>query len=322
MIVNVVDRPRWGLFEHAKALNNYCADEGFSVAMIAGKLFGTQSSCFGQLFKIFTSFFKSDFSLVFIVWSFGPLLPFIGFLSLFSSRITAILVLHEPGGIRQRLEKGDKFLYALVLSAYEFCFKSLYTIGTPNFQNSRRYGLKYLPLIQELQRAHKPEQRESNLCRTVTFLGRKDERRFYSFFRRPEFSHELARKYQFNLKFFPDGHLKSTEQKIQLLETTVCVLNIYNVKYNQSGVISDSLAAGCPVVVSELEPEADFIKKNGLGIVLHLDLLDLDEIIRAIGEAYEIRRNWGPSQQKAVDEFCGLSAFRKWWLPHLGAHRE
>lgn len=302
MIVSIVDRPRPGLVEHSEALvkflqccglntknyipKNFCKNDNFSESFSILKLFNPQVK------KI-------------IIWSTGITYFALPLLRLMGKKI--IVVIHEPGGITQRLRKGDSYIYSLFVTLIEI-FLIFATIKvTPNKKNSSK-SLFFAPLLLENKKICKITNKDLN---KVLYLGRKDKRRSFDLF----MNNSLRAKNK-HLRFavFPSKKQFTFEQKIKLMKKVFVVLNLYKVNHNQSGVTIDSLSFGRPIIISEKDAFSELIIKNQLGVVIPSDQISIESINSAIEEINNNRKKYSKNINKIFNREFGFDAFKKYWL--------
>ena len=311
MLISVVDKNRYGLFEHSLALTNFFLMSGNENK--AANLFRSDGQVHGALnfsiFKLLSIIYKNRAATL-VVWSVGISYFILPIINLFFSSVKIIVVIHEPGGIVQRLKKGDPLLYALAVSFYELLlFFSKVIKVTPNVKNSKKYNLIYAPLLFDSLNMNQTIMDKS----TVVYLGRKAEVRSLSLFKFLKDNKALT---NFDFEFFPT--LKtSTEDKKELMEKAVCTLNLYVVPHNQSGVTVDSLRFAIPVVVTNFDAFGDLILHRNAGVVIPIDSLSMSSVLDAINH---IKSNFVAMSKSAYelyeDEF-GYTAFCSFWLPIL-----
>ena len=311
MLISVVDKNRYGLFEHSLALTNFFlkSDKQNKVA----NLFRSENQIYGALkfsiFRIISMLYRNrDATLV--IWSVGVSYLLLPFINILFPSVKIIVVVHEPGGIIQRFKKGDPFIYCFAVSFYELllCFSKANKV-TPNKKNAREYKLTFAPLLfDSLINKQKIVDKDS-----IVYLGRRTALRSLELFESLSKDELFS---NFNFEFFPNVKTR-TEDKKELMEKAICTLNLYVVPHNQSGVTVDSLRFGVPVIVTNFDAFYDLILDRNAGIVIPIGNMSM----RTVSDAINYIKNNFETMSKAAfqlyeNEF-GYTAFRLCWLPIL-----
>ncbi len=294
-IINIVDRKRWGLLEHAHAVDYFANELGHE--SITYSILDPDGISIRKLFSVRNA--------TIIIWSLGLCTLLIPFLRL---RNKVVFVCHEPGGFIQRFNKGDGLFYSICVSLYELMMSFSHHIVTPNKRNAEKFGMEYVPLVYRPMSSFESENvsRDSKYC--VYYLGRLDHRRGEEFFL--QLQNQLSDIYDF--KFFPCEGVGCEEQdKVTYTRQRGCVFNYYNVEHNQSGVTGDALRLNLPVIVSEFDFICDDIESHGIGKVINSDISDLDNFAAAIEKLSSITYNDEIFDYYNVN--FGKAAFDKVW---------
>jgi hypothetical protein len=306
MVVSVVDRPRYGLVEHSDALVNYLRINRLNAISFvpAQMLSSCEYSC--TSFSI-RKLFSKDVNVV-VIWSLGITMISLPFLRIFGKKI--IFISHEPGGIRQRLRKSDGIMYSLKTSIFESLSIFANIVVTPNIKNATN-KIIYAPLLFNSRITHKYELTKKKSL--LVYLGRKDSRRCYNIF----CNFKNAKNLNNNIKYaeFPYANKKSFADKKELMVHAFCVMNIYLIKHNQSGVTPDALSFGVPVIVSELDAYSEDINKFKAGIVLSEGDIDEESIKNAIYKIYANFNFYSNNAAYMFDQRFGEKSFNATWLP-------
>ena len=302
MIVSIVDRPRPGLVEHSKALVKFLQYCGFNAKNFIPKEFCKKDN-FSDSFSILKLFNPKVKKI--IIWSMGITYLALPFLWLMGKK--TVVVIHEPGGIIQRLGKKDSFIYSLIVSFLEVFLIFASIKVTPNKKNSSQ-DLLYAPLLLEMKKIPKITNRNLN---KVLYLGRKDNRRCFDLF-----MNNFLRAENKHLRFivFPNKKKSTFDHKVKTMKEVFVVLNLYKVNHNQSGVTIDSLSFGRPLIVSDKDAFCQLIIKNQLGIVIPSDQIDLKSVNSAIKKIDDNRAKYIKNVNAVFNKEFGFDAFKKYWL--------
>lgn len=312
--LSVVDRPRFGLFEISDALVHYAGKSGLKAREIR-----LDKQTIRQVVHFYWDVIFSGTSKKIILWSVGISYLFIPFLRL--AGITVIVIVHEPGGLRQRLLKKDGFVYAIVVSIYELLGYFAQVRCTPNLKNAKG-NLRYCPLLFKSNFDETFESINSLVGRgrhALVYLGRKDIRRCYDLFNEIGSQHKLDSDNA--LIEFPNEKLKTSLEKQATLSQAIAVLNVYRVDHNQSGVTPDSLSFGVPVIVSDYDAWANIISEKKMGVVIDHTEITMDSIITAINK---VRSEFDEMRSAIKGEFSalfGFDAFLLHWAEILKNHK-
>jgi hypothetical protein len=252
-----------------------------------------------------------------VLWSFGITAFLLPLLRRWADRTTWAVVLHEPGGLRAKLAKGDGRLRAVVSAVLEWTATrgADYVVVPREDKVSLVKGSRALSLPL-LYATAVPS--EGSVPRTdVLYLGRRDARRKLELFSSDEFRCGVqAALGGCRFAFFPPvaGVNADLRDKEAALARARVVLNFYTVPYNQSGVTVESLVHGVPVVVSNHDPYADRLAP--LGLALPPDAAD-DMVMSAVTGAAQAQAGMADSLRRLGDDLGGESAFLRKWLPWL-----
>jgi len=299
VIFSIVDRPRYGLLEHSQALCFYADFVGIPVKSIVHASLPKKQ---GELYFSMKFLLKRKKSTI-VLWAFGPSVLFLPWLRLRGNRV--IMVFHEPGGLWQRLRKGDGLLYSMLVSLIEktFCSFSSSKV-TPNRRNAEGKFL-FAPLI--FKQALCGYNFDHRLKRPAVYLGRKDQRRCFQEFL------ELSNSKPQDYVFFPSKNSSSETEKQALVTKARCVFNVYRVDHNQSGVTPDALRCGTPVVVGANDAWAADILALKLGSVINIDSIKSGvDVERAINQVVKDEAMSRRCYEYSDEEF-GFTAFLKYW---------
>jgi glycosyltransferase involved in cell wall biosynthesis len=317
MILSIADRPRYGLLEHSEAMVDYAARCGGAAGQtLYHRALRTTSSAAKARFSVrglLRRTVRREFSTL-VVWSVGITYLLLPLIRLLHPRAHIVIVWHEPGGLRQRLAKKDKFWYAVIVTLYERMFLPFANlIVTPNQRNSLAYGVPFAPLlfVAPADRGH--EQRD-----WLVYLGRKSPGRSLDLFTGDACSRLLSTAGGgLKFSFFPDGGRSSSEDKEQLMRRALCTANLYTVAHNQSGVTPDSLRFGVPVIVSDLDAFASEIAAAKAGVVLSRDRITTETVAHALHEIRSNFHEYSSGAAQLFDSLFGASAFQRYWMPLL-----
>lgn len=317
-IFSIVDRQRYGLLEHSEAftayarlLPNLSAKTIYHRDMAPSE----QDAQVYSIKQLLIAAWKRKLDCL-LLWSVGPTYLLLPLIKLLNPDLRTIVVCHEPGGFRQRMNKKDPILYALLVSAYEWFFlRFADTVVTPNMQNSAKFRMGYAPLIFERIDGSQAQNRDS-----IVHLGRRSAARSIELFcgkNRENLLAKLDHKIQFN--FFPTATQKTTSEKATLMQRAVCTVNLYKIQHNQSGVTPDSLRFEVPVIVSELDAFSPLIRAYGAGVVLSLNDISTDSIASAVSKICNDFDAYSKAAARMFDDHFGLTAFKTYWVPLLAA---
>ncbi|MBK4736708.1 hypothetical protein [Noviherbaspirillum pedocola] len=318
MILSIVDRPRYGLMEHSEALTDYAGRHGpTSVRTIAHpKLAPGQQATerYSPLALLLCVARKECTAL--ILWSVGITYLLLPLIRLLNRQVHIVAVCHEPGGLRQRLRKGDPFIYSHVVSLYECLFlRFADMVITPNSENSKKHAMRYAPLI-----FTPPGEAHAPAHDAVVYLGKRSAHRCLDFFEgvASKVLLSLAGR-EGDIAFFPTENSKTSADKDELMRHALCTVNIYSVPHNQSGVTPDSLRYGVPVIVSELDAFAPHVRAYGAGVVLDREQIATEHIAAAIRDIEAHFDSYSDAALRMFEEHFGGAAYRRHWMPVLTA---
>lgn len=313
MLLSIVDRQRYGLLEHAEALNVfYKQSTGCdSILLKHANLVSDIGSNFS--FYLMLKILFSGKVNVCVIWSVGSTYCLLPIITLLLRNIKFFVVIHEPGGFSQRKKRGDPLIYSLTTTLYEklLCF-SIVTRLTPNIKNIIVGKLLFVPLIF----SEKIQVRNLINRNQILYLGRKSVNRSYDLFEGEMLDKFLGLLGKDELfKFFPTPELYTSSDKDHVMACTLCVLNLYRVNHNQSGVTPDALRYGVPVIVTEKDAYSELIIEYSAGVVIDSKKLSHKAIFDAI---YTIKKNKNLYISGALELYStefGFRAFAKHWLP-------
>lgn len=151
MILSIADRPRYGLLEHSEAMVDYARRHGGTPGLtLYPPALHTASDASKAPFSVrglLRRAARREFGTL-VLWSVGITYLLPPLVRLLHPRARIVIVCHEPGGLRQRLAKGDRFWYSVTVSLYERLFLPFADlIVTPNLRNSQTYGMPFAPLL-------------------------------------------------------------------------------------------------------------------------------------------------------------------------------
>jgi glycosyltransferase involved in cell wall biosynthesis len=111
--------------------------------------------------------------------------------------------------------------------------------------------------------------------------------------------------------------LNLTEHKSEILNKSICVVNLYLVNHNQSGVTPDALSAGVPVLVTEKEVFCDLVEEYKAGIILNSSTLSVENIVQAILKIKENFDLFTTGAEKLYEDEFGFKAYKTYWTKIL-----
>lgn len=321
MILSIADRPRYGLLEISEAMVEYARRHAGTPGQTlyhpslrtAGDLPKAPFSVRGLLRRAA----RREFGTL-VVWSVGITYLLLPVVRLLHPRARIVIVCHEPGGLRQRLAKGDPLRYSVTVSLYERLFlRFADLVVTPNLQNSKRFGMPFAPLL-----FVRPAAAAASARDCLVYLGRRSANRALYLFTGQAGRRLLqAAGGALRFSFFPDGERRSSEDKEQLMRQALCTANLYTVRHNQSGVTPDSLRFGVPVIVSEFDAFAAEIASYRAGIVLPKDQISTEAVAQAVQAIRADFDAYSAGAAQLFDACFGDTAFQRYWMPLLCAEQ-
>ena len=302
MIAIVVDRPRYGLLEHAAALRHYLIGAGYEATVYADESLTPEPEDQVRPFR-WHALFAPRIKTV-VIWSVGLSYGLIPLLRLMGKRV--IVVIHEPGGYAQRIARGDPEDYARKTTRYESLTRLASVRGTPR-EDKATGGLVCLPLLLQERRPSMPDKPKTSLV----LMGRRDPRRN----RRLFLDMRNAKAGGLTYREFPNPRAFTTTDKDRVLSHAIAVLNLYKVPHNQSGVTVDCIRYGVPVIVSDLDAWADRIAREGLGVVIPVDEISEGSILTAVDHLRQPDPDRDARMRRAFAAEFGQEAFDRHWRP-------
>jgi len=225
-------------------------------------------------------------------------------------RVKILYYLHEPGGIGQKLYKGDPFIYSIKASLGEWLMKLISSKVLIARADKLAFGDFYAPLLYNHDRPY--PKKNSNI---IGFLGAKRRHRMHHVFK--SISSKLT-KNGYKIYYFPSSKYgKNLEDKVKFLEECCAIWNCYGAPYNQSGVTGDCIASGVPCIVSQFEPFIDDLEKLGLLIKIDIRLSDDDlahQLVNFLDERSKSNTHFNHSKKELASIYGGDLAFKKHWL--------
>lgn len=299
-VYSVVHPNKHGLVDFCDALAHY------GNTLDSNKVYDTASS----ISKIFSACInakksKSRISFVFVD---NSLFSFFSLCICKLFKANTFYYLHEPGGIGQKLYKGDPFIYSLFASFAEVLMSKLSgKILVPRFE-ALVFGDHYAPLL-FMSNAKKDSKKNS---RFIGFLGGRRKSRLEHIYSNME---KKLNKLGVKTGYFPSKEFGySYAEKLTFLKRCDAVWNVYGVPYNQSGVTGDCIMCDVKCVVSQYEPFLDIL--NSLDLAVEVDIYsDEDQILESMLSIYEKKKNSldDAERSKIRSEFGGALAFKKYW---------
>jgi len=218
--------------------------------------------------------------------------------------------LHEPGGIGQKLVKGDRFIYSIGASLAEALMGRLASkVLVPRFE-ALVFGDYYAPLlfVGDESEYNCPEKK------FIGFLGGRRKSRLEHVYRGIQ-----AKLNELGIEsgYFPSKEFGfSKEDKLAFLNRCDAVWNVYGVPYNQSGVTGDCIMSDVRCIVSHYEPFLSDLRK--LDLAVEVDIAsDNESIVKKLMSIYkEDSNNVDESYRREIrSKFGGTLAFSKYWKP-------
>jgi len=305
MVIYLPAKKSKGHIQHCMALKEYYSDYG-DVYYFEG----VSISLFLKALRDRTIFVQTiDFL--------NPLL----FLVLRLLGVNVIYYLHEPGGIKEKFDKGDSIIYSLLVYAVqmmEVVFANTVMIGRERSKSELKdvYGrfcskFKFCPLLYLSCSSVNESCREYD----IIFVGRLDERRSLkefidiSGFRKVLLTSGILNHHVDDVRVY-DKIPFTEEKKKQLMLNAKCSWNIYSVPYNQSGNTVDALRYGCYPIISNYDPYASKLKPYGC-VVDCCD--DINDTLLLLINSWN--QNVAEELRSLFSTLGGQLAFNQYWLP-------
>lgn len=225
-------------------------------------------------------------------------------------RVKILYYLHEPGGIGQKLYKGDPFIYSIKASFAEWLMKLISSKILVARADKLAFGDYYAPLLYSHNRPYAKQN-----SKTIGFLGAKRDHRMHHVFER--ISSKLIEN-GYKIIYFPShAYGKDIKAKVKFMEECCAIWNCYGVPYNQSGVTGDCIASGVPCIVSKYEPFIDDLEKLDLLVKLDIRLSDDElalQLINILEERIKAKKHFDNQKKELASIYGGELAFNKHWL--------
>ena len=246
-VFSVVDNNRWGLVLTSRDLKKMFLGEFFihdiSLIMNGGKYRSAVSIC-SLLFRI-------PKGSTILVWNLGLTFALGPILRLKGHRV--IYIWHEPGNMLSRIRKNGKFALSILQALAANHFSALYNtriiLNEPAiaFVGGKR-DVCYAPIP-----FYPRHLSFDGARRQVIFMGAKLSKRGLGLF--SDLAVRFKDKTDIDFVFFPSEEFGKTESdKAELLGKAQSIIwNFFQVDYNQSGVSSDALRYGVPILTTEFE---------------------------------------------------------------------
>ncbi|MDA9143659.1 hypothetical protein N9N99_03685 [Gammaproteobacteria bacterium] len=225
-------------------------------------------------------------------------------------RVKILYYLHEPGGIGQKLYKGDPFIYSIKASIAEWLMKLISSKILVARADKLAFGDYYAPLLYSQNRPY-----AKHNSKTIGFLGAKRDHRMHHVFER--ISSKLTES-GYKIIYFPSSvYGKDIKDKVKFMEECCAIWNCYGVPYNQSGVTGDCIASGVPCIVSKYEPFINDLENLDLSVKIDIRLSDDDlalQLIDILEKRMKAKIYFNNSKKELASIYGGELAFRKHWL--------
>lgn len=302
-VISFVHPTKLGLLDHAEALTEY------GTLLDEKRSYHTHTSIFNLAVNLI-QMRRNGSQCICVFWD-NSINTLIAMLLCSLFRVPKLYYLHEPGGIGQKLSKGDPFIYSLKAAFAESLFKSVSSMVLVARCDKLAFGDYYAPLLFNDDRPVRV-----NSSRVIGFLGAKRNHRLYHIWQR--ISAELVSK-GYELREFPSADYgKTNAEKVSFLSECACVWNCYGVPYNQSGVTGDCIASAVPCIVSGYEPFAKELKELELLIELDIKLPESEMVAQLIDQLEKNIKHDTACKDRThqfASEIGGRLAFSKYWLP-------
>lgn len=323
MLLSVVDRPRPGLVEHSLALAAHATEHGYACKTIHACA-ADASPCEEYPWSLPRLIQQAWRSPVIVVWSFGVVALLLPLLRLICPFAVWCVVLHEPGGLRAKMKKGDIWYRALISAFLEWnCILFANWIIVPRKDKAALVPFAKVVSLPLLYRSASHKGVEVAIRDTcppkILYVGRRDDRRKLNLFQSETFRDSIRKKaHGCTFDFFPPraNSFATTDEKLAAFKHASAVLNFYTVPYNQSGVTVDALINGVPVLVSDFDPHAEIMRQYGLA--LPADSGD-DKIASALLQMIRDQDHLRVIAKRLGDKLGGIDAFRATWLKWLAS---
>lgn len=314
-LLSVVDRPRPGLSDISDGLVENAARAGFDASSLHRVPGAVTAGPRWSLRAMLHAVRACD---AVVVWSFGLTAMLLPLLRAWYPQTHWAVVLHEPGGLRAKLSKGDGWLRAFASAALEFlAVKGADTVLVPRADKAALVSARRVvvaPLLYCTAAVATLSTRTD-----VLYMGRRDARRKLAFFESDAFRQRLRDALgECGFSYFPPtaDQPAGYAQKLEALSKAGAILNFYTVPYNQSGVTVEALMNGVPVIVSEFDPHAPDLA--ALGLVLPCGVGDV-QLSEAVAQAMRKSDALRPKLLQLGDRLGGSQAFATHWLPWLAS---
>lgn len=303
LVFSVVHPKKFGLYDIARALSL------FGNTIDASRLY-TEISGLGEMLKVCLARSRVNRSRHFVFWD-NSVFSMVMMLIARASNGSTYYYLHEPGGLGQKLVKGDGLLYSILASIAESLMMLIANMTLVPSPDKLVFGDKFAPLLFIESSSPEPIRGDKTF---VGFLGARRRSRLHHVF--SEVSEHLCNA-GYPTAYFPsEEHGYSGADKLVFLRHCKAVWNVYGVPYNQSGVTGDCIMNRVRCVVSKHEPYRATL--DALGLCIEIDMRQspeqiADVIIGSIAVSQKPDDNGEAA--KAASEFGGAEAFRRYWLP-------
>jgi hypothetical protein len=303
LVISFCHRTKLGLRDHSLALVKY------GTLRDKKRVYRESGSLFYSFINILKHRLRGQ-SVICVIWDNSWTSLALSILAQLS-RCHVVYYYHEPGGLGQKLFKGDPAIYAVAASLAESAFKMVATRTVVARRDRLAFGDAFCPLLYDDARPR----RRSTSAPLIGFLGARRQHRLYNQFL---IVADLLRKQGWEVGFFPSERWgSSTADKFNFLSLCKMVWNVYGVPFNQSGVTGDCFMSGTPMVHSPLEPEKSKLASAGLSIQISLDMKP-EEICRLILASSQSRSSIENLQNnedhEIKSEYGGKIAFEENWL--------
>ena len=274
-IFSVVDRKRFGLFNFSNDLEKLLASENFNFIK---KHNGENAEANNSFIFFLDILFKASKGDRVLVWNIGPTFIFSLFLRL--KGIKTIYTYHEPLSLKERIQKVDKFFLPifnhLIISICMKLFTKVIVLNKKNI--NQKYGFAPLPI-----KFYFIEPKTNYEPLTLLFLGGRINSRAFNEFK-TFISSKKFKDSSFKHDIFPRKNATSESKKIEIFKNEkVVIWNFFKIPYNQSGVTTDAIKYGIPIIVSKYEDVANqshASKRNPFIVVNKINEINVDLLTR------------------------------------------
>ena len=302
---------KYGLMDHAVALYEYGSDLDSSKSYLDP----LDSNNFVYV-PVNTHCRRASHWQIWVVWD-NSLFSFLSALVARFRRAKLVYFLHEPGGLEQKLAKGDGLLYSLSARAAEIVMAFLSHRVISAHPKNRKHVDLICPLLYSERKSSEIDKKR----RIIGFLGAVRSSRTPALF---EEVCSFLLKMGYEVRFFPSAEFgQKSSEKLRFLDECFCVWNVYSVPHNQSGVSGDCIMSQTCVVHSKYEAYMKVLASLSLSIAVDLESSPA-EIAKSIEAAYKSGCPKNSLEVQQLEEndsvrsaFGGAVAFRKSWLPML-----